>query len=465
MIKKLLSFGLCAVIASQACTLALISGDITKDGRPVLWKNRDWSDIVGNEVKFFNDGIHHDGYVAITQSDTTYTSPDTTIDVITEAYHPKMGLNSHGFGIVNSFTESFLCDTKTSPVIHRPNEKKPEDVFLKKALRECATVSDFRKLVQTWEYGFIAGNYGVIDSTGAAYFFEVASYHNETPIYIEHNVNEHPEKFMAMANSYSKLIAFDTTYGQVEVDGQMVSDTMIEVSWVVDPATGEKVDNPHFNGCSRKSRAEYLIREAKANNTLDYSFVVTSLTRGGYLSDEFNLDETTQFGTSGLVTRNVTRSACVIHGVLQGEDPRLATFWAILGEPLFSVAVPVFAGAHSIPYQLEAPYNSYAPFLNLVLNNEMKCYDNNSAFFDAVKDTTITPYRLWHHEYNSNGDIVDPAIHSYTLPIEARVIAETEDFLAGMRLGFTPKRVDIFRTFEDKLMSDVYRWYSLRGIK
>lgn len=466
MIKKLIALSLCAVIGTQACTLALISGNITEDNRPVLWKNRDWGDMVGNEVKFFNDGIHHDGYVAITQSDTTYKSVDTTIDVVTEAYHPKMGLNSHGFGIVKSFAESFLYETEWNHVIHRPNEKKPENTFIKRALRECATIEDFRKLVQTWEYGYLSGNYGVIDSTGAAYFFEIASYHNDTPIYIEHNVDQHPEGFMAMTNSFSKAIAFDTSYGLAEVNGEIVPDTIVKVSWVVDPSTGNKIDNPAFNGCSRKSRAEFLIREAKSLNNLDYSFVVKSLARGGYLSDEFNLTENTQFVTDGLITRSTTRSACVIHGVLNGEDPKLATFWAILGEPLFSVAIPIFPAAHSIPYQLEAPYNSYAPFLNLVLENEMKCYDNNSGYFDQNKDNTITPYRIWHHQYDENtGEIVDPAIHSYTLPIENRIISDTEEFLSGLRLGFTPKRVDVFRSFDDNLMNDVYKWYKVRGIQ
>ena len=40
---------------TYACTVAVISGKYTKDGRPLLWKNRD-TNYINNQIMFFNDG-------------------------------------------------------------------------------------------------------------------------------------------------------------------------------------------------------------------------------------------------------------------------------------------------------------------------------------------------------------------------------------------------------------------------
>ena len=39
----------------SACTSAVISGKVTPDGRPLLWKNRD-TDFPQNSVRYFSDG-------------------------------------------------------------------------------------------------------------------------------------------------------------------------------------------------------------------------------------------------------------------------------------------------------------------------------------------------------------------------------------------------------------------------
>jgi len=40
---------------TSACTVAVISGKYTKDGRPLLWKNRD-TNYINNQIMFFNEG-------------------------------------------------------------------------------------------------------------------------------------------------------------------------------------------------------------------------------------------------------------------------------------------------------------------------------------------------------------------------------------------------------------------------
>ena len=44
----------------------------------------------------------------------------------------------------------------------------------------------------------------------------------------------------------------------------------------------------------------------------------------------------------------------VIHGVKKGEDPRNATLWVILGEPVCSVAIPLWVAAGETPAELRA---------------------------------------------------------------------------------------------------------------
>lgn len=41
----------------SACTSAVISGKVTPDGRPLLWKNRD-TDFLQNSVRYFSGGRH-----------------------------------------------------------------------------------------------------------------------------------------------------------------------------------------------------------------------------------------------------------------------------------------------------------------------------------------------------------------------------------------------------------------------
>jgi len=53
--------------------------------------------------------------------------------------------------------------------------------------------------------------------------------------------------------------------------------------------------------------------------------------------------------TNYTINRASTASVIVVHGVKPGEDPRRATMWVILGEPVTSVAVPLWVAAGTPP--------------------------------------------------------------------------------------------------------------------
>ena len=72
---------------AAACTSAVISGKITPDGRPLLWKNRD-TGFEQNAVKYFTSGKYP--FVGVVNCD---------VDEPDEIW---IGTNSEGFSIMNT---------------------------------------------------------------------------------------------------------------------------------------------------------------------------------------------------------------------------------------------------------------------------------------------------------------------------------------------------------------------------
>ena len=123
----------------QACTSAVVSGKVTPDGRPLLWKNRD-TDFMRNHVDYVK-GEKYD-FIAVVNSANAY---------LKEAW---MGTNS-------SDEERGAANGR---VIYR-------------ALEVCATVEDFCHFLDTISKpSDIEANFGVIDAQGGAAMFEV-DYH------------------------------------------------------------------------------------------------------------------------------------------------------------------------------------------------------------------------------------------------------------------------------------------------
>ena len=69
---------------SEECTIAVLTGKATRDGRPILWKNRD-AGYLDNEVIFFTDGRYKS--VALVNAGETDKA--------------WIGLNERGFAITS----------------------------------------------------------------------------------------------------------------------------------------------------------------------------------------------------------------------------------------------------------------------------------------------------------------------------------------------------------------------------
>ncbi len=138
----------------SACTSAVISAKASKNGRPMLWKNRD-TNALNNKIMVFNDGNYP--YVALVNSNDK------------KGRSVWIGYNNKGFGIMNTASYNLNNDTI--------KQRGGEGRIMKKALQTCATIDDFEKLLRNIPQPTrMESNFGVIDAHGGAAYFEVGNF-------------------------------------------------------------------------------------------------------------------------------------------------------------------------------------------------------------------------------------------------------------------------------------------------
>ncbi|MDE6225039.1 MAG: C45 family peptidase, partial [Muribaculaceae bacterium] len=143
---------LLSVQASIACTSAIISGKVTKNGRPLLWKHRD----TGNEQNFIArvapEGNKY-GFVAL------YNGGDSLLE------SAWMGMNDAGFAIMNTASYNLMPDTAKFV--------DQEGVVMRKALETCRTLIDFENLLASLPKPLgVQANFGVLDANGNGAYYE-----------------------------------------------------------------------------------------------------------------------------------------------------------------------------------------------------------------------------------------------------------------------------------------------------
>lgn len=299
MIKRIsLILGIISVLLSfseslLACTSAVISGKITPDGRPLLWKNRD-TDFPQNSVKYFSGGRYP--FIAIVNS-----VEDNPTDV-------WIGTNSTGFSLMN--TQSYnLVEIK-------PGEERGEanGRIMRRALEICATVEDFCHFLDTiTKPSLIEANFGVIDAKGGAAMFEVDYY--KYVMFDANNPQDAPCGYIARTNfSFSGKVNEGAGYVRFMQEDKL----LLPAS-----ATGQITPQWIFNELSRSFANPMLGIDLK---TGDFNRPKTS---GWFVDQDF-------------IARSSTASSVVVQGVKSGENPELTTMWTILGYPPTGVAMPVW---------------------------------------------------------------------------------------------------------------------------
>lgn len=290
---------------ADACTTAVISGKATADGRPLLWKNRDTSNI-------------HNEIILLT------TGPLRGTAVVNAGARKSifMGVNEAGFCIENSLSKDLGTKGKKSG----PGNGR----LMKQALETCRTVADFKQLLEkTNQTGRrTVANFGVIDAQGGAALFETG-----------------PTSFTM----------FDANDPAVAPHGYIVRSNFATTARDF-PANPTPEQLGKIYSAERYSQAcSRLDLQKEKGITVDY--LIRNLTRD--LSDTKGtpwpgtvngVKQTlpTVIKTDNTISRSTTVSAAVFQGVKPGEDPRLATMWTILGNPSFSLAVPCWVEVQEI---------------------------------------------------------------------------------------------------------------------
>lgn len=293
----------------QACTTAVVSGRVTADGRPLLWKNRDYSKV-HNEVARLTEGRY------------------AAIGVVNAGSRSAvwMGVNEAGFCIENSLS----LDLKSES----PSKGFGNGGLMRRALETCATVEDFRKLLEdTDSPGRVTcGNFGVIDASGGAAMFEVGR---------------------------TSHVMFDANDPAVAPNGYIVRSNFSTTGQNLPPV-------PDFNDVrSIKSGQRYLractLLDSQQNSKISAEFLVRNCARdladsegcalpGSVNGDVGQLPE--RIATADTISRATSVSAAVFHGVRANEDPGLTTMFVMLGDPKLSIAVPCWVKANKIPDDL-----------------------------------------------------------------------------------------------------------------
>lgn len=286
----------------SACTIGVASGDATADGKPMLWKNRDVTNA-DQEFHYVDDG--RIPFTSITSSGET------------EEYYG--GVNAVGFAVANSNSYNLIDELEGSDdgIIH----------YL--ALATCHTVDDFQSILDSCivEGALLTANYGVIDAFGGAAMFECDNYS-----YARYNASEEGGFIVRSNYSYSGDLS---NYANL-------------VAW----------------GLFRHDRAYSLWDAAVTANTLTPQYIFRNVIRDLAIegTDPYPLPYDGQIAgypygcipNTQAICRATTRSVQVIQGVPADADPGDAILWAMCGNPLATVPLPLWVRAGSVPLEMDS---------------------------------------------------------------------------------------------------------------
>lgn len=381
--KQVLFFLLWGIIASfgfvspaLACTSAVVSGKVTPDGRPLLWKNRD-TDFLRNHVEFVKGEKFN--FIAVVNSANAH---------LKEAW---VGTNSVGFSIMN--TQSYnLVEVKEGEERGAANGR-----VIYRALEVCATVEDFCHFLDTiTKPSLIEANFGVIDAEGGAAMLEV-DYHNYV-LYDANNPKDAPYGYIARTNfSFSGKVNEGAGYVRyMEADQVLMKAS----------ATGGITPEGIFNDLSRSFHNCMLDIDLKEGN---FNRPQGS---GWFIDQDF-------------ISRNSTSCSVVVQGVKRGEKSELTTMWTLLGYPPTGVVIPLWVkGANQLLPSVVGLDKKYAAAplgsWSLSLAGEIFGYKQGMG---------TSRYLNWEKLYNAS----QTGYMQVLAPVEAEVFRRAALLLAGWR--------------------------------
>jgi len=346
------------------CTIGVFSPQVTSDGRPILWKNRDVSNRDQRFIYF--ESYRRDGLTTIPFIGNIYRWDTTSV---------YMGANEAGFAIMNS--DSYNLGDSLG------NAGMTDGTLMRIALETCITIADFEALLDSTN---IVGrrdcwNFGVLDSSGDCAMFECSN---------------------------RNYVKFSPADGGGQNDG-----FIIRANFSVSGGSSRA-------GEDRYLRALSLSTDRLVRGRIDVAFVLKDLARDlcNRFDDPYPLPYNGVQGNGpagyiyniGTISGTTTSSAVALRGVAAGEEPSLTTIFAILGSPLLSVAYPLWVESRSVPIFLSHPDG--APMYSYCLSRRARLFDD--ADFPLYLNSLVLT------DYGGEG------IFSYTLPLEQWAVNETD---------------------------------------
>lgn len=319
-IKRLIFSALLLIpLLTRPCTEGLIIGEFTHDSRPIHWKLRMWTGT--NRLIFWDNDTNNDGIPDTDQDGNG--KPDTyaflgirsNTNEHPNYLNPMMGLNEAGFSIGITVVGN-VVKGNTDPVMIYPlcHIRSFSEFF--NFLKSCPGVYDERNA--TWT---IKNNYGVMDAGGKAAEFE---YHRSDKTTCKVRVYSATDPVRKNVKyQYGKNT---NMYGIVCRANEFWSDapTGEYVEGATAFASAGRFSNAMNNMAALKPGGVSILKLLQGDNPQAGNFAHMVLRRSVVSEPDSNC------------------STMIVQGVLEGENPLLAVFWAVMGHSDFSVALPVW---------------------------------------------------------------------------------------------------------------------------
>lgn len=296
--KKLLMLALCfcaSVSMSDACTSVIVSGKVTPDGRPLLFKHRDTPDVNNHVV--IKQGEKYRFLAVVADKDSVVRSV-------------WQGHNEKGFAIINTAAYNLNGPKDTGDT--------KDGVIMRRALEICASASDFEHMLDTMlvaKHLQANSNFGVIDALGNAAYYEAGK-----KGYTKFDVNDPkqaPHGYLVRTN-----FAFtgDRSLDKGVERYAAISDFMLNAA------------------LSNNYDAEYILR--KVPRLLTHGITKENL----YTQEPQSEFAATIVSFEDYIPRYLSASATLIKGVTKDENPLHTISYTIIGNPLVAVAIPLVIG-------------------------------------------------------------------------------------------------------------------------
>ena len=273
----------------EACTSVLVSGKVSKDGRPFILKNRDTHSLDNLIVQRKGEKYR---YIAVASAS----------DSLPESVWS--GHNEKGFAIINTAAYNLNGDSKIGD--------ERDGIIMRRALEICATLKDFESLIDTINPRYSNSNFGVIDAEGGCAYYEVG------------------------IKQWKKFDANDPN--------------VAPYGYLIRTNHGFSGDRSLDAGVERYMAINKYMTQASFMGGLDAIKILRTVPRilkhGLTDIDLYDLepeDASKQrfFPFIDFIPRYLTASAELIQGVKKGENPLFTVGWNIIGSPLATVAIPL----------------------------------------------------------------------------------------------------------------------------